>query len=184
MSNIQITHDVNLNNARSEGSIAINPKNAMQMVCGSKKFNDYHNYTLATSNSTDGGLSWHDSAALPMPDFTLLTDPALAWDDSGKNVFLVGLSGINPPVFNPIGIEIYKSTDGGKTWSAPKRIHTSINDDKQWAAGDDNPASPFHGRVYAVWNDRVSRTSPSKFASDFLYRVGQNPRSASSSESI
>jgi hypothetical protein len=73
MSNIQVTHDVSLNNARSESSIAINPNNPMQVVCGSKKFNDFHNYdfTLATAYSTDGGLTWHDSAALAMPGFIL-----------------------------------------------------------------------------------------------------------------
>ncbi len=163
MPNIQVTHDTSLNNARSESSIVINPNNPMQIVCGSKKFKDIHNYdfTLATAYSADGGLSWHDSAALAMPSFSLLTDPALAWDDVG-NVFLVGLSGNNPPIFNTIGIEIYKSTDGGQSWSAPNRIHTSSGDDKQWAAGDGNPASPFHGRVYAVWDDgsdmRFART--------------------------
>jgi len=163
MPNIQVTHDINLNNARSESSILINPNDPMKIVCGSKKFKDIHTYdfTLATAYSTDGGLSWHDSAALAMPGFTLLTDPALAWDDAG-NVFLVGLSGNTPPTFNTIGIEIYKSTDGGQTWSPPNRIHTSAGDDKQWAAGDGNPASPFHGRVYAVWDDgsdmRFART--------------------------
>lgn len=163
MSNIRVTYDTNLNNARSESNIVINPNNPQQIVAGSKKFKDIHNYdfTLATAYSTDGGLSWHDSAALPMPGFTLLTDPALAWDDVG-NVFLVGLSGNNPPTFDVIGIEIYKSTDGGKTWNAPNRIHTSAGDDKQWAAGDANLASPFHGRVYTVWDDgsdmRFART--------------------------
>src|SRR6266852_5897197 len=114
MSNIQVTLDMSPNNARSESSILINPNNPQQIVCGSKKFKDIHNYdcTLATAYSADGGGSWHDSADLPMPGFSLLTDPALAWDDSG-NVFLVGLSGNNPPVFNTVGIEIYKSTNGG-----------------------------------------------------------------------
>jgi hypothetical protein len=163
MSNTQVTHDADLNNARSESSIVINPNNPMQIVAGSKKFKDIHNYdfTLATEYSNDGGLSWQDSAALSMPGFTLLTDPALAWDDAG-NVFLVGLSGNNPPTFDTIGIVIYTSADGGKTWSAPNPIHNSAGDDKQWAAGDGNPASPFHGRVYAVWDDgsdmRFART--------------------------
>ncbi len=163
MSNIRVTHDTNLNNARSESSILINPNNPMQIVSGSKKFRDIHNYdfTLATEYSNDGGLGWHDSADLPMPGFSLLTDPALAWDDAG-NVFLVGLSGNNPPTFDTVGIVIYKSTDGGKTWSAPNLIHTSTGDDKQWAAGDGNPVSPFHGHVYAVWDDspgmRFART--------------------------
>src|SRR5262249_36879692 len=45
---------------------------------------------------------------------------------------------------------------------APNLIHTSSGDDKQWAAGDTNPSSPFHGRVYTVWDDgatmRFART--------------------------
>src|SRR5262249_18258825 len=163
MSNIQVTQDTNTNNARSESNILINPNNSQQIVSGSKKFKDIHNYdfTLATVYSTDGGLSWHDSAPLAMPGFSLLTDPALAWDDAG-NVFLVGLSGNNPPTFDTIGIEIYKSTDAGKTWTAPMRIHSSGGEDKQWAAGDSNPASLFHGHVYDVWDDgsdmRFART--------------------------
>jgi hypothetical protein len=154
MSNIPVTHNNSLNNARSESNVAVNPKNPLQLVSGSKKFNNVQTYdfVLATQYSTDGGLSWHDSAAFALPGFTLLTDPALAWDDSG-NVFLVGLSGNNPPTFNTIGIEIYKSTDGGQTWSSPQRIHSSAGDDKQWAAGDGNSGSPFQGRVYAVWDD-------------------------------
>jgi hypothetical protein len=87
-----------------------------------------------------------------MPGFTVMSDPTLAWDDAG-NAFLVGMTGTNPPTFDTIGIVIYKSTDGGRTWSDPKLIHTSSGDDKQWAAGDGNPASPHHGNVYAAWDD-------------------------------
>ena len=76
----------------------------------------------------------------------------MAWDDSG-NVFLAGLTGKNPPTPTVGGIVIYTSTDGGKTWSAPNSIHSSASDDKQWMAGDANPASPFHGNVYVVWDD-------------------------------
>src|SRR5215472_19268839 len=136
MPNIQVTQDANPNNARSESSLVINPNNSIQVVAASKKFANIQTYdfTLATEYSTDGGLTWNDSAALAMPGFTVMTDPTLAWDDSG-NVFLVGLSGTNPPTFNTIGIVIYKSTDGGATWSAPNSIHNSTGDDKQWAAG-------------------------------------------------
>jgi hypothetical protein len=154
MANIQITHDASIENARSESSVVINPNNPLQAVSASKKFNNIQTYdfTLATEYSTDGGQTWHDSAALAMPGFTVMTDPTLAWDDSG-NVFLVGLAGTNPPAWNTIGIVIYKSTDGGMTWSVPNPIHYSTGDDKQWAAGDGNPASPHHGNVYAVWDD-------------------------------
>ena len=71
MPNIQVTHDANPNNARSESSLVINANNPMQVVSASKKFNNIqtYNFTLATEYSTDGGASWHDSSALAMPGF-------------------------------------------------------------------------------------------------------------------
>jgi hypothetical protein len=50
MSNIQVTHDTSLDNARSESSLVINSNNTQQIIIGSKKFINYHTYdfTLAT----------------------------------------------------------------------------------------------------------------------------------------
>ena len=164
MSNIQVTHDTNLNHARSESAIVVNPNNPLQIVAGSKRFNNIQTYdfTLATSFSTDGGHSWQDSADFTLPSgATVMTDPTFTWDDAG-NVYSVGLVGKNPPAWDTIGIVVYKSTDGGQTWGTPQLIHSSSGDDKQWCAGDTNPGSSFHGRVYAVWDDgsamRFART--------------------------
>src|SRR5260370_27965501 len=98
MANIQVTHDADPNNARSESSVAINPNNPLQVVAASKKFANIQTYdfTLATEYSSDGGLTWQDSADLAMPAFTVMTYPTLAWDDDG-NVCLVGLAGTDPP---------------------------------------------------------------------------------------
>ncbi len=164
MSNIQVTYDADPSNARSESAIIINPNDPLQMVSASKRFRNLHTYdfTLATEYSEDGGRTWNNSADLGFPaGATLMTDPTVAWDDEGS-VYLVGLVGNNPPTFSTIGMAVYKSTDGGKTWGAPNLIHTGAGDDKQWCAGDANPASPYHGRVYAVWDDgstmRYART--------------------------
>ena len=157
MQNVQVSYDKSTNNARSESSVAINPNNPNQIVAASKKFANIHTYdfTLATEYSTDGGQTWQASPALALPaGATVMTDPTLAWDDS-NNVFLVGLTGYNPPTWNTIGIVIYKSTDGGITWSAPNPIHNSPNDDKQWVAGDSYPTSPYQGNVYAVWDNNA-----------------------------
>jgi hypothetical protein len=167
VANIQVTHDSSPDNARSESNIAINPNNPQQIVSSSKKFANIetYNFTLATEYSADGGHTWHDSAPLAMPGFTVMTDPTLAWDDSG-NVFLVGLGGTlgpTPPVFHTTGIVMYKSSDGGAHWSAPYPIAGTAGADKQWAAGDSNPTSPYHGNVYAVW-DNVNAPTGMAFA--------------------
>ena len=57
MPNIQVTHNTDPNNARSESAILANPNNPLQIVAASKKFRNMQTYdfTLATSFSTDGG---------------------------------------------------------------------------------------------------------------------------------
>jgi hypothetical protein len=156
MSNIQITHDSSPSNARSESCVAINPNNPMQVVCASKKFSDIQNYifTLAAAFSTDGGVTWHDSPEFPIKA-KILSDPTLAWDDVG-NVFLLGISADGPSAI--FGIDAYKSPDSGQNWSGPTRVHNGAADDKEWAAGDSNPSSPFHGRIYVAWHDTSGST--------------------------
>src|SRR5262245_45941011 len=110
MPNIQVTHNTDPNNARSESAILANPNNSLQIVAASKKFRNLQTYdfTLATSFSTDGGRPWQHSHEVPTPDWDILSDPPLAWDDLG-NVFLVGLPAKNPPSPTVVGIAVYKS---------------------------------------------------------------------------
>jgi hypothetical protein len=51
-----------------------------------------------------------------------------------------------------LGVVVYKSSDGGRTWGAPTTIHPATGDDKQWCAGDISPGSPFLGHVYVTWD--------------------------------
>jgi len=157
MANIQITHDSSPSNARSESCVAINPNNPMQVVCASKTFSDIQNYifTLAPAFSTDGGISWGEPQDALVLNAAILSDPTLAWDDAG-NVFLFGISADDPG--HIFGVDAYKSTDGGQSWSTPVRVHIGSTDDKDWAAGDSNPSSPFHGHVYVAWHDESGST--------------------------
>ena len=157
MSNTQVTHSASAANARSESSMAINPHNPAQMIAGSKKFTNpaAYEFTLATAYSHNGGISWFDSADIPLlAGWSGISDPAICWDNNG-NAFLLALPFSNQPVvpggeedINVIGIAVYKSTNKGISWSAPNLLHTSAGDDKQWIAGDKN-----NGNIYAVWDD-------------------------------
>jgi hypothetical protein len=157
--NIQVSFDTDLNNARSESAVAINPANPLNIIGASKRFinKDTYEFTLATYASFDGGISWTEGAPLEFRGgWGGISDPTLAWDNVG-NAYLVALP-FPPGASTQIGIAVYRSGDGGRTWSSPDLIHTSPGDDKQWAAGDNSPASPFWGNVYSVWDDLSAGT--------------------------
>jgi hypothetical protein len=159
--------------SRSESCIVVNPRNSKNLIGASKKFLDpnlYH-FTLAPIFSFDGGQTWGE-AVLPMkPGWDGMTDPALAFDDFG-NAFLVGEPlKFNPPGSQPdltgLGMVVFRSTDGGKTWQPPIQLTTDTTDDKQWVVCDCHPHSPHYGNVYVAWG----ASSPLRFARSVDYGV-------------
>jgi len=163
--NTQVTYSPSPNNARSESELESNPLDPRNMVGASKRFTDpaTYDFTLAAYATFDGGESWTEAPPLALlgdPDpnkvWAGVSDPAIAWDNTG-NCYLAALPfpGHGSP-YQTLGIAIYMSSDGGRTWSWPNFIHRSTSDDKQWATGDRNPASPYYGRVYVAWDDGSS----------------------------
>ena len=149
--NIRVTCDASPSNDRSESTIEANPTNAYNLIGSSKRFTDPQTYafSLAAYSTFDGGQSWQEAAPLGLlAGWDGVSDPTVAFDDVG-GAYLIGLPFQGP---EPMAIAIYKSDDGGLTWSAPNLIHSAQGDDKQSAAGDTNPASPFHGNVYVAWD--------------------------------
>jgi hypothetical protein len=154
--------------ARSESAIAINPLNPSNMVGASKKFIDpsIYLFKLGPIYTFDAGRTWHEST-LPMhPGWDGMTDPTLAFDAFG-NAFLVGepltfdmAKAHTPRDITGHGMYVYRSSDGGKTWSQPMPLTTDTTDDKQWVICDNNPSSPHYGNVYVVW----AAWSPLRFA--------------------
>lgn len=57
----------------------------------------------------------------------------------------------------PEVLAVSYSDDNGLTWSTPVIATTKENpndfNDKEWISADDNPASPFFGRVYLSWTE-------------------------------
>jgi hypothetical protein len=168
--NIRVTYDSDPAQDRSESALAVNPLDNRNMVGSSKRFSDPATYafTLAAYATFDGGMSWTEAAPLALlPGWAGTSDPTVAWDSTG-GAYVVALPFGPGPDTPLIGIAVYRSPDGGHTWGAPTLIHASNADDKQGAAGDPHPSSPFYGRVYAAWDDgagiggsqlRVARTT-------------------------
>ena len=52
-----------------------------------------------------------------------------------------------------LGLGAWTSTDGGLTWAIGACVHNGANDDRESGYADNNPSSPFFGRMYVSWND-------------------------------
>lgn len=148
---VQITSSAT-NESRSESVVAVNPTNSQNLICASKKFIDPHKYhfTISTAFSIDGGQTWTESQPKMPAGWDGMTDPDLTFDYLG-NAYLI----VEPLKFGTdltgMGMYVYKSSDGGKTWAKPVQLHPDSTDDKQWIDSDTNPGSPHYGAIYAVW---------------------------------
>ena len=135
--------DTGTTRTQSETSIERNPITGT--LCSA--YNDsYHGVTAGLgfsgySRSTDGGNTWVDRGALSGDDSG---DPSLVWRRvDGKFYYAALRNG---------GLGLYRSDDDCQTFVFVSQI-ASGSDDKEIMAIDNDPASPFYGRIYIVWTD-------------------------------
>jgi hypothetical protein len=119
------------NAPHNETSIAINPTNPLNMIASA---NDYQ-LRLTSGNTTqetiysrahvtfDGGNTW-TSYAINYNSYAATGDPAIAFDANGT-AYLATLGFLwsqNRGCCTNPDILVATSTDGGKTWTSPKRV--------------------------------------------------------------
>jgi hypothetical protein len=155
--NRQVTCDSDPANDRSESELVVNPLDPYNLVGSSKRFTDpaHYQFSLAPYASFDGGRSWTAPSlivpSIPGQTVAGTSDPTVCFDDQGT-AYLLGLifSYATPPVVF-LGMAMYMSSDGGRSWSAPNVIHRGA-DDKQAMAADVSASSAYKGHVYAAWD--------------------------------
>ena len=155
--NRRVSCDASPSNARSESALTVNPLDPYNLVGSSKRFTDpaTYQFSLVAYYTFDGGLTWGEAPPLALPaGEDGISDPAVAFDDVG-NAYLMGLlyrNGATPADYYLDGMAVYRSTNGGRTWSPPNVIHLGNGDDKQVMVSDMTPTSPHYGNVYATWD--------------------------------
>ena len=102
------------------------------------------------STTVDGGTTWTDRGIVPLLAQQNFGDPILARNSTNGKVYLATLAG------GSFNMDIYRSTDGGVTFSAisdgAPGASGSGNTDKEWIAVD-NFAGAGNGNVYHVYRD-------------------------------
>ncbi len=153
----QANVDANGNNivgdAANECSIAVDPTNRNKMVIGWRQFNS------VTSNfrqggwgyTTDAGLTWHFPGVLENNVFR--SDPVLDSDETGRFFY--------NSLLQSLCINIYRSINGGQSWTELQADGAGGSGDKQWFTID-RTNGIGHGFQYQAWD-----TSPCSGSGQF-----------------
>src|SRR5215813_2303222 len=151
-----------------EPTIAISPVDNRIMVAASKVIvggNDDPIRSVsrvAYYSSSDAGSTWASGGLLtletPQTTYQLASDPTVAADTEGNFYLCVLMSSLSSSGKFDNGIYVYKSSDGGRTFSQPLPVFFDINNttnpkllDKPYMIIDTSPTSPFKNSIYVAW---------------------------------
>lgn len=90
--------------------------------------------------SSDGGATWTVQGNLA----GTCCDPTVGWSSDGTVAYAASLS-------DALGVNFYRSTDHGATWSAPLAV-SGPGSDKEFLHVDLSPDSPYRDNVYLTYH--------------------------------
>ena len=100
------------------------------------------------STSGDGGKTWTSGFLPPAPGSVFTFGDPVAGVDRKGNFYFAGL-GANAAGASTI--QVNKSTDGGRTWSAASIVQVDNGGDKEWMAVGPDPVVKNRDNVYVTW---------------------------------
>ena len=151
----QVNVDASGNNiigdAANECTISVDPTNNTRMAIGWRQFDDVtSNFRQAGwGYTTDGGLTWTFPGVL-QPGF-FRSDPVTGSDETGNFFYL----SLRSDGFSFFCDDMWRSTNGGASWSLISGKQGAIGGDKQWFTIDKNIGGMGHGFQYQA-NDQSS----------------------------
>ncbi len=129
---------------QSETSLARNEDSSV--ICSA--YNDSYDGLVSGqgftgfASSTDKGETWTDHGGIGSDSGG---DPANVWSKRDNTFYHASLH------TNGLGLWSFGATCVTSTFVS--MIHTGANDDKELMAVDNNPSSPYYGRLYVAWTN-------------------------------
>jgi hypothetical protein len=132
-----------IGDAANECAISVDPTNPSRMAIGWRQFDDVNsNFRQAGwGYTTDGGLTWTFPGVLAQGIFR--SDPVTSSDESGNFFYL----SLRSDGFSFFCDDMWRSTNGGQTWSLISGKQGAGGGDKQWFTID-KTGGPGHGFQY------------------------------------
>jgi hypothetical protein len=178
LDNVQMNADSDPPLPQDEPSIAESLLNPMNAVAAS---NDYTGDGFWIGYTTDGGQTWHSQWKDPKFSFDggrcFASDPSVAYSLRDHAFYLSTLCYFSTTPASEV--QVWKSVDGGATWSSSLKpatvitnhaadgsIDASVFYDKELMAIDNAPSSAYFGRIYVTYT-KFHMTGGSYARSDY-----------------
>jgi hypothetical protein len=178
LDNVQMSADSDPPLPQDEPSIAESLVNPMNAVAAS---NDYTGDGFWIGYTTDGGRTWHSQWKDPKFSFDggrcFASDPSVAYSLRDHAFYLSTLCYFSTTPASEV--QVWKSVDGGATWSSSLKpatvitnhaadgsIDASVFYDKELMAIDNAPSSAYFGRIYVTYT-KFHMTGGSYARSDY-----------------
>jgi hypothetical protein len=146
-----------------EQDIEVNPRHPRQMVASA---NDYDSAGDEFYTSYDGGRTWRTGDMSLLDETRTGSDPVTAYDPV-RRVWLH--ASLNYQILQngeaTNGHVVVSRSKRGLVWGRPVIVArgfgrdsapTQVFQDKEWIVADQNPGSPYYGRVYLSWTRFLS----------------------------
>ncbi|HWM93269.1 MAG TPA: sialidase family protein [Thermoanaerobaculia bacterium] len=136
-------------NPRSESDIQVFEPDPQRIVAASNNIEG--SGRQAQYWSADGGETWGETTLELIEDDLLHSDPTVGWTSDGTA--WSSTIGIHRS-FGDLRLRLFKSTDGGATWTFDSTFSGDQTDaDKQMVEIDTWPGSPFRDSIHAIWHN-------------------------------
>jgi hypothetical protein len=162
LENVQMNTDCDPPLPQNETAVAFDPTDPANAVAAS---NDYCGDGDWIGFTTDGGATWNSVFKDPKTsngERCIGGDPTVVYSVR-DHAFYIGTLCFSPT--SPLSeVQVWKSTDGGATWTDSSQADIVITNmasdgtidgtvfyDKELLAVDNDPGSPFFGRLYATF---------------------------------
>lgn len=180
----------------NEIAIAADPEDPLHLLAGSNDY--YYRFNNSTGarqaivptgffTSFDGGKTWIDGQ-IPMGASNGNGDPAPAFDAKHGVALMAQLGNVGGqggPWVAAGNVTVSRSTDGGVTWGTPVVVFkgtgagigpatNAVFWDKEYIAVDNNPDSPYFGRIYVTATKFINGVQGSYVASPIFLKYSDD----------